>query len=598
LGLVLLALGGCAYYNTFYLAKRYYGDAQRAQERAATDSPTPDAVSKYDATIRQCNKVLTDYPKSKWADDAWYLLGVSFYGKGDYPEALRRLREFRERHPESPFVPDVRFTEGLAHYRQREYPRADSVFREVDAAYPRFKRRWALFYYAGETQAGLKHWDDAVGWYRRAFEAGERRRDRGLALTRMGDALAAAERYDSAAAVFGQAMRVEERAKQRFEIALRRGDALKRSRRYQDAFEHYRDLRPLAPAERREAELDLRINECLGLLGRHEEALAGYRDIVTRHPQTAVASEAQFQIGYLYETALADLDAAGREYDRLKSDPPSTFVDQAARRARNLASLREYREKAGSDTTQARSRAAFLLAELYYFQLEKSDSAFLQYELVEREFPQSPYAPKAGYARLWIMARDRGDTAAAAALTDSVVRRYRGSHHVESALYLWKNWSGRADARTALLDSLMVNPDTSTAALYREPEPEPEPEDTIRVAPGFTPEQKKAQLDSLETIRVRLLQEGKAPYRRRKLDRPGAFVNVPDSLISRPVPPRTSPPDSTAAGRSVPVDTVRTPSLPAPPDSTRLAPPAVADSAGARQPAPPDTSILRVVPSR
>ena len=597
-GLVLLALGGCAYYNTFYLAKRYYGEGQRAQERSTSTAPTPDAVSKYDATIRQCNKLLTDYPKSKWADDAAYLLGASFYGKGDYPEALRRLREFREQHPASPFAPDARLTEGLAYYRQREYLRADSIFREMDAGYPRFKRRWELCYYAGEAQAGLKRWDDAVGWYQRAFDSGGRRRERGLALARMGDALAGAERYDSAATVYAQAIRVEERAPQRFEIALRRGDALKRGRRYQEALDHYMDLRPLAPAERREAELDLRINEVLALLGRHEEALAGYRDIVTRYPQTAVASEAQFEIGYLYESALADFDAAAREYDRLKSAPPSAFVDQATRRARNLASLREYRERAETDTTQARARAAFLLAELYYFQLDKADSAFLQYGLVEQDFPLSPYAPKSGYARLWIAATERGDTSTAAALTDSVVRRYRGSRYVESALFLWKNWSGRTDARVALLDSLMEHPDTSAAALYREPEPEPrpEPEDTIQVAPGLTPEQKRAQLDSLAAIRAHQLREGMAPYRRQKFEKPGSFINVPDSLILTPAQPPAEPPDSAVVGPSVPVDS--TSASPASPDSTRLAPPAEADSARARPPAQPDTSIIRMVPAR
>lgn len=572
----LISLGGCAYFNTFYLAKRYYGDAQKAQERATTGAPAPDAVGKYDATIRQCNKLLTDHPKSKWADDAMYLMGASYYGKGDYPEALRRLREFREKHAGSPFVPDARFTEGLAYYRLREYLRADSVFREVEQTYPKFKRQYELNLYAGEAQAGLKQWDAAGAWFRRAYESGERRRDRGVALTRLGDALASAERYDSAATVYAQAIRVEERAKQRFEIGFRLGDALKKGRRYQDALDHYMDMRPLAPAERREAELELRINEMQALLGRSEQAIAGYRAIVEKYPQTAVASEAQFQIGYIYETSLGDFDAAAREYDRLKSDPPSAFVDQGARRARGLATLRDYRQKAESDTTQAKARAAFMLAELYYFQIEKPDSAFVQYATVEREFPLSPYAPKAGYARLWIAARDRSDTLLAAALTDSMVKRYRGSRYVESALYLWKTWSGHIDERVALLDSLMANPDTSMASVYREPEPEPEPEDTTAVVQGISPERKKAQLDSLAAVRAQQLREGKAPYRKQKQQKPGTFANVPDSLVSSP----PAPP-------------------PAAPDTTRVAPPAVADSARAAPQAPPDTSnVIRVVPGR
>ena len=81
LGLILLvAASGCAYYNTFYLARKYYREGVRAQERSLTDEPSPEAATKYDLVIRQCTKLLTDYPKSKWVDDASYMLGAALYG--------------------------------------------------------------------------------------------------------------------------------------------------------------------------------------------------------------------------------------------------------------------------------------------------------------------------------------------------------------------------------------------------------------------------------------------------------------------------------------------------------------------------------------
>jgi hypothetical protein len=124
-----------------------------------------------------------------------------------------------------------------------------------------------------------------------------------------------------------------------------------------------------------------------------------------------------------------------------------------------------------SDTTQAAAKAAFLLAELYYFQLDKADSAVVLYREVEEDFPKSMFAPKSAYARLWISAYDRQDTLGAMALTDSIAERYHGTRHAESALYLWKRWSGRTDERTALLDSLLAHPDTSRYAAF-EAEPE------------------------------------------------------------------------------------------------------------------------------
>jgi tetratricopeptide (TPR) repeat protein len=470
LGFVLLAIiSGCAYYNTFYLAKKYYHEGTRAQEKSLADEPTPEASSKYDLVIRQCNKILTEYPKSKWVDDASYMMGAAFYGKRDYVSAIKRFEEFPAKFPKSPFLADARFMEGLSHYRQKEYIDADSIFRDVNARFPKFPRRWELCYYAGETQNQLKRYDAAVYWYGRALDAAKERHERSDTFRRLGDTYFEWSRPDTAEVLYAKCLKVEDRGNRRLDVAFSRGDALSGMRRYQDALNFLQDWKVYAAAENRDGELGLRINECLALLGRANEAIGGYRNLVDKFPRTAVAYEAQFRIGYLYESAFQDFDAAAREYDKLRNQPSSEFSAQALRRSQNLATLRQYRAAMASDTTQARASAAFLIAELYYFQLDKLDSAVTQYRRVEWEFPRSVYAAKSAYARLWITTHELGDTLGAMTLTDSIVDRYRGTRYAESALYLWKQWSRRTDARTALFDSLLANPDTSRAGRF-EPE--------------------------------------------------------------------------------------------------------------------------------
>jgi tetratricopeptide (TPR) repeat protein len=269
--------------------------------------------------------------------------------------------------------------------------------------------------------------------------------------------------------LYARCLKVEDRGKQRLDVALSRGDALRDMHHYQEALDFLQEWKIYAMAESREGELGLRVNECMALLGRANEAIGGYRNLAEKFPRTSVAYEAQFRIGYLYESAFQDFDNAAREYDKLRNQPQSEFSSQALRRSQNLSTLRAYRTAMASDTTQARASAAFLLAELYYFQLEKPDSAVMHYRRVEWEFPRSVYAAKSAYARLWITAHDHNDTLAAMALTDSIVAKYRGTRFAESALYLWKRWSGRSDQRTALFDSLLANPDTSRAGWF-EPE--------------------------------------------------------------------------------------------------------------------------------
>ena len=356
---------------------------------------------------------------------------------------------------------------------------------DVEVRFPKFERKWELQFYSGETESKLEKYSDAAASYAKALDTAKERHQRSDALRRMGDAYLASDRPDTAAAVYARCLKVEDRGKQRLDVALSRADALRQARHYQEAIDFLEDWKVYAAAESREGDLRLRLYECMALGGRVPEAIAGYRGLVEKFPRTPVAYEAQFRIGYLYEANLQDYDNAGLEYDKLKAQPTSQFSDLALRRSQSLATLRHYRQTMASDTTQTKAAAAFMLAELYYFQLDKPESALIEYREVERQYPKSIYAAKSAYARLWIAAHDKGDTLGAMALTDTMVAQYHGTRYAESALYLWKNWSGRTDSRTALLDSLLANPDTSRAALF---EPESEASLTPAVVDTVTPE--------------------------------------------------------------------------------------------------------------
>lgn len=567
LGIVLLALvaTGCAYYNTFYLAKRYYKEGQKAQERSLTETAPPEALAKYDATIRQCTKVITDYPKSKYVDDALYLLGASLYGKGDYGAAIRRLDELRAKFPKSPFVPEARFVQGLSYLKRKEYATADSIFHDVDAAYPNFPRRWELYFSEGENKALQEDTPAALWWYRRAIGAASERHERSDALRRAGDALVQADRLDSAQAVYDDCLKVEDRSDKRLDVALDRGAALRDLKRYTQALEFLNQWKSTAQAENREGELYLRVYELTALLGRAQDAIDGYKRLVEKYPHTNVAYEAQFQIGYLYESAVNDLDQAAKEYDKLRIEPESEFKSQAARRSSSLASLKQYRTALEADTTGARARSAFGVAELYYFELGKADSAMIQYRQVEREFPNSVFAPKSAYARLWITAFDRNDTLGAMGLADSMAVKYRGTRFAESALYLWKRWSGRTDERTALLDSLMAHPDTSAASRFVE-EPEPTPAAgaaTAQAAPdsgySLSAEELKRLQDQASKMRSRKQKQG--PWVRPKAtfrpSRPGAGPDTSVAADDSVEAGEAAPGDSLGAGQPAPSDSVR-----------------------------------------
>jgi tetratricopeptide (TPR) repeat protein len=97
--LILLAVSACscAYYNTFYNARRSYSEAFDLA-RLNPDNPTSREEDLLETAIEGAGKVLTLYPDSRWADDAQLLIGdallvlgtrsISGSGTSDLQEAM------------------------------------------------------------------------------------------------------------------------------------------------------------------------------------------------------------------------------------------------------------------------------------------------------------------------------------------------------------------------------------------------------------------------------------------------------------------------------------------------------------------------------
>src|SRR5262245_43752244 len=72
----------CTYYGPFYLARRYYDRATPTAPYVA-DKPDPTAVANFNKSIDYSKKLIADYPKSKWVDDAYLLWARSLLGRDD-----------------------------------------------------------------------------------------------------------------------------------------------------------------------------------------------------------------------------------------------------------------------------------------------------------------------------------------------------------------------------------------------------------------------------------------------------------------------------------------------------------------------------------
>lgn len=160
------------YFNTYYNAKRTFDQAEEEiAQRKAERANDPNAISGapameipedipeterrqmqqdmmmmhssvpssalvlLDKVIEKCSRILINYPKSKWVDNALLLIGKSYVYKSEPLRAERKFQELLDRYPDSDLVPEAILWLGKSYMRLERYDLAESMLqRAIEAA--------------------------------------------------------------------------------------------------------------------------------------------------------------------------------------------------------------------------------------------------------------------------------------------------------------------------------------------------------------------------------------------------------------------------------------------------------------------------------
>ncbi len=107
---LLLLLPGCVYFNTFYLARRNFQEAEAARVRAEeTETQLPrDVPEKYRKSLEFASKVLAEHPDSKWVEEALLISQKVLYRQGEWAASTRKGYEIINTFPDSEQLPEAR----------------------------------------------------------------------------------------------------------------------------------------------------------------------------------------------------------------------------------------------------------------------------------------------------------------------------------------------------------------------------------------------------------------------------------------------------------------------------------------------------------
>ena len=441
--LAATTLSSCAYYNTYYLARKYY-DRGTNGAPYVVEKPDGAAVGNFNKSIEYSKKLLASYPRSKWVDDAYLLWARSLIGKDDPIQTVSMLRDFPTRYPQSSLKDEALFYLGVGSRKARLQTDALGALDDFLKRSPKHPLAPYALLERARVLVALDRPGDAAASAGEVLERFPRSTLADRALLLRADALLAKGEQERARADYHLLGTRAVTDEERFGFLLKEAECLEAAHRYdeemallQNAAGHEQQpergtpgtvqqtLTPTTASNERWGRLMLRVGTVHMLGGRTDRALETFRRVVDGFPRTGLAAEGQYRIAYTYETAGDDFERARAEYGKVQAQSAtSQFATQAGLRLASLDRLAQYRSGAGPDSVGKKAEAGFLLAEQYLFQLDKPDRALEQYRSIARDYVGTEYAGKALNGEAWVLRNKYKQSGMADSVLWTVVRNY------------------------------------------------------------------------------------------------------------------------------------------------------------------------------
>lgn len=345
LPLLTILLIDCAYYNTFFNAKKSFNNAEK--ERLKTEGKTASAQAKqnYTKAIQKASRLLEFYPDSKYVDDALFILGKSFYYTEEYRKAKRKFEELIQNFPDSKLVLESELWMGKTNIELRDYETAEKNFRTI----LNNKTDKAIMEEAQYLLGGLYfHKEDyavALSEYEIAAKMTRDKAMRSRTYFQIGECYFKLKNFPEATKAYENARRYSTDVQSEYNALYKAGITHKELKDYDTSISIFTNLLGDIAFEEHWPECKLQVAECLQFKGEINNAVAWYESITEDHKRTDEAARAYYHLGIIYEHNKFDyekakeyFDSASKEFTRSEIIP---LANAKSKSVQNLIALKE-----------------------------------------------------------------------------------------------------------------------------------------------------------------------------------------------------------------------------------------------------------------
>ena len=327
---IFLCTGGCAYYNTFYNAQQYYEEAEKIRLQKEGKTIPITAMDKYGKTIQKCQKVLRDYPESKFRTDAFLLMAKSKFYRKDYDLAIDDIRIVTQEGNDNQ-IEEAQYLRALCKWKKGNAQTGiDELTRLLQISNSKEIQSKCHLSLA-EIAQELKDSDLAMYHLVEGARLTKNRDQKSAIYGRLAEMAFNKEDYDIAKDGYTNVI-TNSLSKEKIENAhLQLLKILRIQKNYKAASRKIKGMLTDDKFKRIAGNLELELVQLYRAQGEISEIETRLESIVNDYPRTPVSAEAYYLLGKIYTSQKWDLNKAKEYFDQVSKESSKSLFSPMAK---------------------------------------------------------------------------------------------------------------------------------------------------------------------------------------------------------------------------------------------------------------------------
>ncbi|MEA3474910.1 MAG: tetratricopeptide repeat protein, partial [Candidatus Cloacimonadota bacterium] len=383
---IFTLISSCGYYdvyfNTFYNAKRYYTEAKTAKEK--NNNKVNSSIKKtFEKSIAKCTYVIKEYPKSRYVDDAIFLMGRCFFEQENYLKALKKFQEIEQYYNESPSYPLTKLYLARTYLKLKKIDEAKTQFNIIFNNDKFMPCREQAYLYLSKYYLEEKNYVPAKAILQTLIEKKISKESYLNALFQYAQIEYQNEEYDNSLVIFNKLLSNSPPKRMRLDTRFYIGKIYMELNQYKKAEKQFKKLKKDEIIDDKINEIDLNIGICYAYLEDTETAFSIFEKLINENKGKQIADIAYYYWGDIYFSLLHNYQNAVEKFQKVKSKKiDKELMADALKKIKTANQFIAYESKQNSDDILELVEAQFNIAEYYNLNLSLPDSTIAIYDKI------------------------------------------------------------------------------------------------------------------------------------------------------------------------------------------------------------------------